>query len=307
MIYHGFDMLDLGGPLAVFHHAELMRPGSYALSVASVQGGPISSSSSTTVLSEPIAAALDTLIVVGGKAAKTEDRSNLIRCIRSIEARRTTSVCTGALLLAEAGLLDCRTVTTHWLVASELRDRYPTIRVEDDLIYVRDGPIWTSAGISAGIDMCLALVEEDFGTDLSKSVARMLVVYHRRSGSQRQYSSLLDLDPVSDRIRLVLGFARDHLHSSLSVEQLAGVAKLSVRQFSRAFLASTGVTPAKAIERMRVEAARVRLEDGSETLGDVARAVGFSGPDRMRQSFKRVLGQVPTNSKSSKIKSRPKA
>ena len=170
---------------------------------------------------------------------------------------------------------------------------YPNVRVDADRIYLNEHGVWTSAGMTAGIDMALALIEDDLGRDLSRAVARMLVVYYRRPGGQLQYSSLLDLDPDSDRIRRALSFAREHLSKPLSVERLAEVAHLSVRQFSRAFLAATGMAPAKAVERLRVEAARCMVEDSREPLESIARNVGFADPERMRQSFIRVLGQPP--------------
>src|SRR5690606_16065112 len=152
-----------------------------------------------------------------------------------------------------------------------------------------DRGVWTSAGMSAGIDMTLALIEDDLGKDIALAVARMMVVYYRRPGGQQQYSSLLELDPVPDRIKSALHYAREHLDGDLSVERLAEAARLSVRQFSRAFAASTGLTPAKAVERLRVEVARPRIEDGRETFEVIARAVGFRDPERMRQSFMRML------------------
>ena len=170
---------------------------------------------------------------------------------------------------------------------------YPSIQVEGDRIFLDERGVWTSAGMTAGIDMTLALIEDDLGRELARTVARMLVVYYRRPGGQMQYSSLLDLDTGSDRIRAALVFMREHLSELLPVERLAEVAHLSVRQFSRAFVTGTGMTPAKAIERMRVEAARSRVEDGREKLGEIARAVGFADSERMRQSFVRVLGHPP--------------
>lgn len=208
-------------------------------------------------------------------------------------ARRTASVCTGAFLLAASGLLDGRRATTHWRYAPKLKALYPAVRVDGDRIFLNDTGDWTSAGMTAGIDMMLALIEEDLRKEIARAVARMLVVYYRRPGGQYQYSSLLDLDPESDRIREALSFAREHLSDRLSVERLAEVADLSVRQFSREFVASTGMTPAKAIERLRVEIARPRIEDGRETLDAIAQTLGFADPERMCQSFIRVMGHTP--------------
>jgi transcriptional regulator GlxA family with amidase domain len=239
---------------------------------------------------------LDTLIVVGGPGTRSAANSPaLTRFVRDAagRCRRVASVCTGAFILAASGLLDGRAATTHWRYAASLQRRYPAIRVNGERIFIRDGPVWTSAGVSAGIDLALALIEEDLGPEVSRSVARDLVVYHRRPGGQSQFSALLDLDPPSDRMRRALSFAREHLHENLPVERLAEAACLSPRQFGRAFLAETGQTPAKAIERLRAEAARARIETRGEPIEAVARAVGFSDPERMRRAFLRAFGHPP--------------
>jgi transcriptional regulator GlxA family with amidase domain len=240
--------------------------------------------------------AIDTFIVVGDFGLPTRTVSpETIDFIRaaSAGARRTASVCMGAFLLAASGILNGRRATTHWRFAPKLQAMYPTIRVDGDRIFLNEAGVWTSAGMTAGIDMALALIEEDIGREISRTVARMLVVYYRRPGGQLQHSSLLDLDPGSDRIRRALSFAREHLSDPLSVERLADESHLSVRQFGRAFLTATGMTPAKAVERLRAEAARSRVEDGRETLETIAQSVGFADPERMRQSFIRVFGQPP--------------
>jgi transcriptional regulator GlxA family with amidase domain len=296
LIYPGFDLLDLSGPLAVFHHAELIKPGSYNLQVTSMTGGEIESSSGIRVSSErAVRESVDTVIIIGGLFNGALASTALIDYIRKLPStsRRATSVCTGAFLLAEAGLLNEKSATTHWLHTPDFKERYPLVHVEEDCIFINDSNIWTSAGVTAGIDLSLTLVEEDLGFAISKSVARMLVVYHRRSGGQRQHSSLLDIDPTSDRLRSVLEYAREHISEPLSVKRLASFANLSTRQFARAFRASTGMTPAKAIERLRSESARVRLEGGHETLKEIARAVGFADTNRMRRSFLRVFGKTP--------------
>ncbi|HTH60467.1 MAG TPA: helix-turn-helix domain-containing protein [Paraburkholderia sp.] len=208
-------------------------------------------------------------------------------------ARRTASICTGAFVLAEAGLLEGRRATTHWYYARELRTRYPSIDVEDDRIFIVDGPIWTSAGMSAGVDLALAMVEKDLGADVARRVAQKLVVYHRRAGGQSQHSELLDLEPKSDRIQSALTYAKKHLASPLSVEQLADVARLSPRQFSRAFRAETGQSPAKAVERLRLEAARLMLEESRHTIDQIATHTGFTDSRHMREAFLRAFGQPP--------------
>jgi len=297
-VYPGFVLLDLSGPLEAFMAAEDLVPDSYRLTVVSPKGGSVRSSTGLKVATEKAAPqAIDTLITVGDFALpERRITSETIEFLRtsSSGARRTASVCMGTFLLGAAGLLDAHQVTTHWRYAAKLQSVYPAIRVDGDRIYIRDGHIWTSAGMTAGIDMILAMIEEDLGRKVAHAVARMLVVYYRRPGGQYQYSSLLDLEPGSDRIRDALVYARENLSKSLSVEDLSEAARLSVRQFSRAFAASTGMTPAKAIERLRVEIARPRVEDGRETLEDIARRLGFGDPERMRQSFVRVTGHTPS-------------
>ncbi len=208
-------------------------------------------------------------------------------------ARRVTSVCTGAFLLANAGLLEGRRATTHWRYAGVLQSRFPAIRVDADRIFVADAGVWTSAGVTAGIDLALALIEEDYGSELARTIARDLVVPYRRPGGQSQFSTLLELEPTSDRVRQALAFAREHLHERLPVERLAEAACISARHFGRLFLSETGETPARAVERLRVEAARPRVEESREPLEMIARKVGFGDVEGMRRSFVRLCGQTP--------------
>jgi transcriptional regulator GlxA family with amidase domain len=296
-VYPGFVLLDLSGPLEALSSAASLLPGSYRTTVMSLDGGEIQSSTGLKVMTQAAnAEAIDTFVVVGdfGLAHQTiaPETVDFIRAAAA-GARRTASVCMGAFLLAASGLLDGRRATTHWRFAPKLQAMYPAIRVDGDHIFLKEGDVWTSAGMTAGIDMTLALIEEDCGRDISRAVARMMVVYFRRPGGQLQHSSLLEMDPGSDRISRVLRFARENLSDALSVERLADEANLSVRQFSRAFMEATGTTPAKAIERLRAEMARPRVEDGREPLETIARDVGFADPERMRQSFTRVFGQAP--------------
>ncbi|MNY15578.1 HTH-type transcriptional regulator CdhR [compost metagenome] len=209
----------------------------------------------------------DTVIVAGGDSVLEQAPDAVLEYLRASvnTARRTASICSGAFVLAQAGLLEGKRATTHWAYVRQLQDRFAGIHVEADRIYVIDGAIWTSAGMTAGIDLALAMVEKDHGADLARSVAQKLVMYHRRAGGQSQHSALLELEPKSDRIQTVLTYAREHLDQALSVEQLAEVARLSPRQFSRAFRAETGQSPAKAIENLRLEAARQMLERGPST------------------------------------------
>jgi transcriptional regulator GlxA family with amidase domain len=239
---------------------------------------------------------LDTLMVVGAATPEIlDDQAETVALIREIapRARRKASVCTGTFLLATAGLLDGHRATTHWRYAAELQRRHPSIKVDADRIFVREDDIWTSAGITAGIDLALAMIEEDCGTEISKAIARDLVVYHRRSGGQSQFSTMLDLEPRPGRIRDALAYARTHLLERLSVEQLAEVAKISPRQFARQFAAETGETPARAVERLRCEAAMPRIEDTSEPLEQIALRVGFGDMERMRRVCLRIYGQSP--------------
>ena len=294
-VFPGFQLLDLSGPLAVFETAEIISPGSYQTSVISEVACSMASSAGLRVEAQaPPAKPADTLVVAGGGGVHAAAASQAQRAaVRQAGARRTASVCTGAFLLAAAGLLDGKRATTHWHEAARLQAAYPRLRVDPDKIFIKDGDVWTSAGVTAGIDLGLALVEDDLGPDVSRAVARDLVVYHRRPGGQSQFSALLEMDPSSDRIRDALRFARDHLRERLPVERLAEAARLSPRQFGRLFAAETGHTPAKAVERLRAEGARPAVEDGIEPLDAIAAAYGFADPERMRQSFIRAFGQPP--------------
>jgi transcriptional regulator GlxA family with amidase domain len=209
-------------------------------------------------------------------------------------SRRIASICSGAFVLAEAGLLNGRRATMHWAHASEFRARFPDVVTEEDRIFINDGPIWTSAGMTAGIDLALALLDNDLGPDAAKLVARLLVMNQRRLGGQMQHSALLDMTPKSDRIELVLAHIRRNLRNPLTIDELADVANLSPRQFSRAFLAETGQSPAKAVEQLRLEAARFMIEQGRHTINVVAQETGFADRERMRRAFVRTYG-VPAD------------
>lgn len=211
----------------------------------------------------------------------------------SPQARRIAAICTGSFVLAEASLLTGRRATTHWAYAREMQKRHPDIHVEDDRIYVIDGSVWTSAGMTAGLDMVLAMVEKDLGAGVARSVAHRLVMHQRRSGGQSQHSELLDLVPKSDRIQRALHYARKNLHRTLSVEELAESVNLSPRQFSRVFTAETGQSPAKAIEGLRLEAARLMIEQSRHPLEVIAHETGFSDRRHMREVFIRSFGIPP--------------
>jgi transcriptional regulator GlxA family with amidase domain len=195
--------------------------------------------------------------------------------------------------LAEAGILDGRRATTHWAFAQELGQRFPKIIVEMDRIFIADGPVWTSAGMTAGIDLALGLIERDLGRDAAQATARMLVVHHRRAGGQSQHSTLLQLDAKSDRVQISLAFAKQNLREPLTVELLAEVARLSTRQFTRVFRIETGQSPAKAVVNLRLEAARFMLEQGRLPIEEIARETGFVDRERMRRSFLRTFGVTP--------------
>jgi transcriptional regulator GlxA family with amidase domain len=234
----------------------------------------------------------DTLITGGGTESPTP---GLIKFLRRAQGRcrRIAAICTGAFILAEAGLLDGRRATTHWRRARDLQAQFPKVKVEEDRIFIIDGPVWTSAGMTAGIDLALAMIEQDLGADVARAVARQLVVYHRRAGGQSQFSALLELEPKSDRIQTALAFAKRNLGKPLTVGQLAAAAHLSPRQFSRAFRAETGQSPAKAVENLRIEAARLMMEQSRHPIDVIARQTGFADRDRMRRAFLRAFGQPP--------------
>jgi transcriptional regulator GlxA family with amidase domain len=306
LVFPDFQILDLSGPLAAFEISGRTptlkkntetTPRPYELHVVSEQGGLVKSSSGLAVTTEGIQTrTFDTLIIAGGMGAFTAATAPKLQAFVKKAARRSrrvTSVCSGAFVVAAAGLLEGRRATTHWRAAPLLKRRYPGIEVDDDRIFIKEGRIWTSAGVTAGIDLALALIEEDLGVEAAKAVARELVVYYRRPGGQSQFSALLELDSASERIRRVLSYARANLREGLSVEQLAALAGLSPRQFGRVFLSETGQTPAKAVERLRAESARARIEKTNEPIEMIAKAAGFSDPERMRRAFVRIFGNPP--------------
>ena len=298
LIFPDFQLLDAAGPITVFEAAgRETAPPAYRLRVIARTAGPMTSSSGVKLIAEAFADdPVDTLIVAGGwgtrEAASCAETLAFVRTAAG-RARRVVSVCTGAFILAAAGLLDGRRATTHWRRAAELARAYPEIRVEPDRIFIRDGTVWTSAGITAGIDLALALVAEDLGEAVAKRAAQQLVVYHRRPGGQSQFSALLEADRPGSRFSPLLAWARERLDERLSVERLADRAAMSPRHFARAFAAETGMTPAKAIERLRLEASRERVERGSEPIEIVAERAGFGDPERMRRAFIRAFGQPP--------------
>ena len=267
----------------------------YEVRLLSEDGGPVQSSIGISVETQPFDRTKFDTLIVGGSATIKSLTPGFIQFLRRAlkRYRRVASICTGAFILAEAGVLDGRRAATHWSRARELQARFPRVKVEEDRIFITDGPVWTSAGMTAGIDLALALIEEDLGAEIARAVARKLVIYHRRAGGQSQFSALLELEPKSDRIQSALGYAKRHLDSPLTVGQLAEAAHLSPRQFSRAFRAETGQSPAKAIEKLRIEAARLMMEQTRHPVDVIARQTGFADRNRMRRAFLRVFGQPP--------------
>lgn len=298
VIYAGSNVMSLA-PLAVFELANAAAGKShYDIRVLSESGGLVRTSVGMMIETEafPPEPDFDTVMIAAGTApTETALTPVLLEFVRKAAgaSRRLAAPCTGAFVFAEAGILDGRRATTHWFFARELKTRFPKVKVEEDRIFITDGHVWTSAGMSAGIDLALAMVEDDLGVEIARAVAKKMVVYHRRAGGQSQFSALLELEPKSDRIQSALVYARGHLGTELSVERLAEVAHLSPRQFSRAFRAETGQSPAKAIENLRVEAARLMMEQGQFPADVVARETGFGDRERMRRAFLRAFGQPP--------------
>jgi len=295
VVYPGYSLMALA-IVAGFEVANSMEGGPfYDLHFVSEKGGLVKTSAGMMLQTEVFTDKPFDTLVVGGATIPEPSSPGLVGFMRDAPKRhrRIAAVCTGAFVLAEAGLLDGRRATTHWMHARELQKAYPQAKMEEDRIFINDGPIWTSAGMTAGVDLGLALIEADLGAEVSKAVARKLVIYHRRGGGQSQFSTLLELSPKSDRIQAALTYARDNLHKPLSVPDLAEAAHLSPRQFSRAFHAETGQSPAKAIENLRVEGARNLMEQSRHPIDVVARQTGFSDRDHMRRAFLRAFGQPP--------------
>ena len=305
--FPGVQSLDVSGPLEVFSGARelLAREGDgrrgYRVTILSPDGSPLQSSSGLTLTPHAslsnAPAGIDTLIVAGGPGSRAAaDDRGLIDWISATApaTRRTASVCTGAFLLARAGLLSGRRATTHWSAAGALARMYTDVRVEPDPVYVQDGPIWTSAGVTAGMDLALALVEEDLDSESALTIARHLVLFLRRPGSQSQFSAALSARQARrEPLREVQRHVVEHPESDLSVAAMARRAHMSPRHFARAFAAETGVTPASYVERVRLEAARRLLEGSATPVLEVAAACGFGTAETMRRTFLRALDVGP--------------
>jgi transcriptional regulator GlxA family with amidase domain len=291
----GFQIMGLAAASAFELANVTAKEPLYGLRFLSENGGLLPNSFGVAVETRAMGRQKVDTVIVSGLLYPRPSSPGLIAQLQKLSrgARRTASVCTGAFLLGEAGLLDGRRVTTHWFHARALQRQFPQARVEEDRIYIIDGALWTSAGMSAGVDLALGMIEKDFGAELARAVAQKLVVHHRRAGGQSQHSALLELDPKSDRIQTALAYARRNLRAPLTVEELAAAAHLSPRQFSRAFRTETGQSPAKAVEHLRVEAARVMVEQSRHTIDEIAAETGFADPERMRRAFLRSYGQPP--------------
>lgn len=300
VLFDEVQSLDVTGPVEVFAGAarHLGRPDAYRIRTASLDGAPVRTSSGLTLVPDTALAGApppDTLLVPGGNGTRAPD-PRLITWLSAHAPRagRLVSVCTGALLLAEAGLLDGRRVTTHWVAAGLLARKYPAVLVDPDPIFVRDGDVSTSAGVTAGIDLALALVEEDHGRDVALMVARHLVVFLRRPGNQAQFSARLAAQTAQRRpLRDVQSWIGEHPGGDLSVESLAARARLSPRHFARAFRSETGTTPGRYVERVRLEHARMLLEDSGDGIEEISRATGYGTAEAMRRAFVKALGAGP--------------
>ena len=299
LIFENFQLLDAAGPIGVFEMPMRgMDVPPYSITVYSLAGGLVRASCGVEMMSLklPASLTLDTLLVSGGEGTR-EGMANtaLLEAIRHLSSRtrRTCSVCSGSFLLAAAGLLEGRRATTHWRRSGAFERLFPATRLDADRIFVRDGKFWTSAGITAGIDLALALVEDDLGDDIARHAARELVVHQRRQGGQSQFSVMQDIRLASGRFDDLIGWVRTNLHADLSVEALAKRAAMSARNFARVFRTETGVTPARLVEKLRLEAARERIEATSQTIQTIAAETGFGDPERMRTAFLRAYGQPP--------------
>lgn len=297
LVSDGFQVMALASQ-SVFEFANIVvGERVYSIKNFSVDGGLVRSTLGlmieTLPLGEPGLA--DSWMVAGTLTPLTPPSPQLLKSVRGFveSARRTAGLCTGGFVLAHAGVLDNRRATTHWAFAKDMQRCYPSIKVEDDRIFIVDGSVWTSAGMTACLDMALGMVEKDLGPEVARSVAHKLVMHQRRSGGQSQHSELLTMSPKSDRIQSALDYARQHLSRPLSVEELAEVVHLSPRQFTRVFTAETGQSPAKAVESLRLEAARVMIEQSRHSLETVARETGFRDRRHMREVFMRGFGVPP--------------
>ena len=304
LAFANVQVLDVTGPLQVFASAnDLARqqglPLPYAVNVIAAQAEPVMTSAGLALVAEPLPGAetpCDTLVIAGGwgvyGAAEDPDLVAWVQD-KARQSRRVTSVCTGAFLLAASGLLDGCRVATHWTRCEELARKYPSLQVEANPIFIQQGSVWTSAGVTAGIDLCLALVEEDLGRAVALEVARHLVVFLKRPGGQSQFSVTLSLQKGGSRFSELHAWIAEHLHLDLNIPTLAAACGMSERSFVRHYRAETGQTPARAVELIRVETARRQLADSAVAIKRIAAQCGFGSEETMRRSFLRALSITP--------------
>ena len=305
--FEGMSLLDLSGPLEAFGTVPLL-PGRaanaprYETHVVSTEGGPVMTCVGAALMTAPLASlngkAIDTLIVPGGpRSWEVIADARLLAWVkaRAPKCRRVASVCTGSFLLAQAGLLKGKRAATHWTHCGLLEDQYPDVTVEPDAIYVKDGNVWTSAGVTTGIDLALAMIEEDLGREVAMQIARILVVYLRRTGGQSQYSVLLaaQTEADADRFAALERWIAENLAEDLRVERLAEKAGMSARHFARRYAEARKMTPARAVEAIRVDAAKRALEESDDRMPQIAKRCGFSDEDQMRVAFARQVGISP--------------
>lgn len=309
VLFTGFQQLDLAGPMAAFEVARLERPGSYRWRLVARQAPAVRSSAGVHWPVEPLPRrldAIDLVMVIGGDGVDAACRdATLIAWLQRAgrSGARLASICSGSLVLAAAGLLDDRRATTHWSRSRQFATDHPRVRLQPDRIHVREPAVrrggqrlpevWTSAGMTAGIDLCLALLAHDHGEPLAREAARQLVVERRRPGGQSQFSPLLDLQRPEGRFGALLDQVRQRPGDDCSVDALAARMHMSPRHFARCFRAETGATPAQAVERLRVEAARTALQGGQPSVQRIAQDCGFGNGERMRRAFQRLLGRPP--------------
>ncbi|MEQ8266647.1 MAG: GlxA family transcriptional regulator [Parvibaculum sp.] len=307
LVYDAAQVLDIAGPIQLLSTAVILPGGApaYDIELVAEERGPVSTTSGLVLrvdrsiedVSAAELAGLDTLMVTGGQGSRAAmEDERLLAFVRraALPARRVVSICTGAVILAAAGLLDGRRATTHWAYAPTMRRRFPSVTVEEDAIYVRDGKFWTSAGVTAGMDLALALIEEDTGREMALTLARQHVMYLMRPGGQSQFSAQLAAQHVEDeRLARICAFVVENPRADLSVPALAARAAMSERSFARHFVAETGFTPAQFVERARLDEACRRLADGDHSLDAVSADAGFGAAERMRRAFIRHLGVTP--------------
>jgi transcriptional regulator GlxA family with amidase domain len=309
LAFPSVQLLDVTGPLQAFataneHVTQAGGTAPYDLRVVAKGGESVTASAGLAITAAPLprpSSAVDTLIIAGGPGVQAASADpSLVDWVRqrAARARRVASVCTGAFLLAASGALDGRRAATHWSVCKEFAQRYPAVRVEPDPIFVRDGSVWTSAGVTAGIDLALALIEQDLGRTVALAVARYLVVFLKRPGGQAQFSTALSLQAAEDKFGALHDWINAHLADEISLTMLAREAGMSQRSFSRHYTEATGLTPGRAVERLRVEAARQMLLQSRLPIKRICRRCGFGSEETMRRSFLRLVGATPQDYRS---------